>query len=58
MNNIEDIDYIIDVFNEYAQDENIKINQRSIDAVNRRIDKLYEINNKLDSMSRIRIPKY
>ena len=58
LNNIEDIDYIIDVFNEYAQDENIKINQRSIDAVNRRIDKLYEINNKLDSMSRIRIPKY
>ena len=58
LNNIEDIDYIIDAFNEYAQDENLKINQRSIDAVNRRIDKLDEINNKLDSMSRIRIPKY
>ena len=58
MNNIEDIDYIIDAFNEYAQDENLKINKRSIDAVNRRIDKLYEINNKLDSMSRIGIPKY
>ena len=58
LNNIEDIDYIIDAFNEYAQDENLKINKRSIDAVNRRINKLYEINNKLDSMSRIRIPKY
>ena len=58
LNNIEDIDYIIDAFNEYAQDENLKINKRSIDAVNRRIDKLYEINNKLDSMSRIGIPKY
>ena len=42
LNNIEDIDYIIDVFNEYAQEENYKINQRSIDAVNRRIDKLRE----------------
>ena len=42
LNNIEDIDYIINVFNEYAQDENIKINQRSIDAVNRRVDKLRE----------------
>ena len=40
LNNSEDIDYIIDVFNEYAQDENIKINKRSVDAVNRRIDKL------------------
>ena len=40
LNNSEDIDYIIDVFNEYAQDENLKINKRSIDAVNRRIDKL------------------
>lgn len=42
LNNIEDIDYIINAFNEYAQDENIKINKRSIDAVNRRIDKLRE----------------
>ena len=42
LNNSEDIDYIIDVFNEYAQDENIKINKRSIDAVNRRVDKLRE----------------
>ena len=58
LNNIEDIDDIIDAFNEYAQDENIKINKRSIDAVNRRIDKLYEINYKLDSMSKIIIPKY
>ena len=40
LNNIEDIDYIIDAFNEYTQDENLKINQRSIDAVNRRVDKL------------------
>ena len=40
MNNIEDIDYIIDAFNEYTQDENLKINKRSIDAVNRRVDKL------------------
>ena len=40
LNNIEDIDYIINAFNEYAQDENLKINKRSIDAVNRRIDKL------------------
>ena len=40
LNNIEDIDYIIDAFNEYTQDENLKINKRSIDAVNRRIDKL------------------
>ena len=40
LNNIEDIDYIINAFNEYVQDENIKINQRSIDAVNRRVDKL------------------
>ena len=58
LNNIEDIDYIINAFNEYAQDENIKINKRSIDAVNRRIDKLYDIINKLDSMPRIGIPKY
>ena len=42
LNNIEDINYIIDVFNEYAQEENYKINQRSIDAVNRRIEKLRE----------------
>ena len=40
LNNIEDIDYIIDAFNEYTQDENLKINKRSIDAVNRRIEKL------------------
>ena len=40
LNNIEDIDYIIDAFNEYVQDENLKISQRSIDAVNRRVDKL------------------
>ena len=40
LNNIEDIDYIIDAFNEYTQDENLKINKRSIDAVNRRIYKL------------------
>ena len=58
LNNIEDIDYIIDAFNEYAQDENLKINKRSIDAVNRRVDKLYEINNKLNSMSKMLIPKY
>lgn len=58
LNNIEDIDYIIDAFNEYAQEENYKINQRSIDAVNRRIYKLNEIRNKLDSMPRIGIPKY
>ena len=58
LNNIEDIDYIINAFNEYAQEENIKINKRSIDAVNRRVDKLYEIRNKLDSMSMMRIPRY
>lgn len=58
LNNIEDIDYIIDAFNEYAKEENLKFNKRSIDAVNRRIDKLYEINNKLDSISKIRVPKY
>ena len=40
LNNSEDIDYIINAFNEYVQDENLKINKRSIDAVNRRIDKL------------------
>ena len=38
LNNSEDIDYIIDAFYEYAREENI--NQRSIDAVNRRVDKL------------------
>ena len=54
LNNIEDIDYIINAFNEYAQDENIKINKRSIDAVNRRVDKLYDIISKLDSMPKIR----
>ena len=58
LNNIEDIDYIIDAFNEYVQDENLKINKRSIDAVNRRINKLYEIRNELDSMPKIGIPKY
>ena len=42
LNNIEDIDYIIDAFNEYTQDENLKINKRSIDAVNRRVNKLRE----------------
>ena len=58
LNNIEDIDYIIDAFNEYTQDENLKINKRSIDAVNRRVDKLYNIRTKLDSMPKIGIPKY
>ena len=58
LNNIEDIDYIIDAFNEYAQEENIKINKRSIDAVNRRVGKLYDIRDELDSMPRIGIPKY
>ena len=42
LNNIEDIDYIINAFNEYALDENLKINKRSIDAVNRRVNKLRE----------------
>ena len=42
LNNIEDIDYIIDAFNEYAQEDSYKINQRSIDAVNRRVEKLRE----------------
>lgn len=58
LNNIEDIDYIIDAFIEYAQDENLKINKRSIDAVNRRVNKLYEIRHELDSMPRIGRPKY
>ena len=58
LNNIEDIDYIIDVFNEYAQEENYKINQRSIDAVNRRINKLYDIRGELAIMPRIGRPKY
>ena len=58
LNNIEDIDYIIDAFNEYAQEENIKINKRSIDAVNRRVDKLYEIRHELDTMPMIRKPRY
>ena len=58
MNNIEDIDDIIDAFNEYAQDENIKINKRSIDAVNRRVNKLYEIRHELDSMSKMIRPIY
>ena len=30
------------MFNEYAQNENLKFNKRSIDAVNRRIDKLHD----------------
>ena len=51
LNNIEDIDYIIDAFNEYAEEENININQRSIDAVNRRIEKLNEIRNKLSEIN-------
>ena len=58
LNNIEDIDYIIDVFNEYAQEENYKINQRSIDAVNRRVAKLYEIRHELDSMSKMIRQRY
>ena len=58
LNNIEDIDYIIDAFNEYAQEENLKINKRSIDAVNRRVGKLYEIRSKLDSIPMIRKPRY
>ena len=58
LNNIEDIDYIINAFNEYAQEENIKINKRSIDAVDRRVDKLYEIRHKLESMPMIRKPRY
>lgn len=52
LNNIEDINYIIDAFNEYAQEENININQRSIDAVNRRLEKLYEIRNKLSEINK------
>lgn len=44
---VEDIHYIIDVFYEYCEDENININKRSIDAVNRRVDKLYQIENQL-----------
>ena len=58
LNNIDDIDYIINAFNEYAQEENININKRSIDAVDRRIDKLYEIRHKLESMPMIRKPQY
>ena len=58
LNNIEDIDYIIDAFYEYAQEENININQRSIDAVNRRVNKLYEIRGELDSMSKLVRPLY
>ena len=58
LNNIEDIDYIINAFYEYAQDENLKINKRSIDAVNRRVDKLYDIISKLDSMSKMIKPRY
>ena len=54
LNNEEDINYIINVFYNYAQDENIDMNQRSIYAVNRRVYKLYEIYNKLDSIDRIR----
>ena len=52
LNNTEDIDYIVDVFNEYAQEENININQRSIEAVNRRVDKLNEIRNKLSEINK------
>ena len=52
LNNIEDIDYIIDAFNEYAQEENININQRSIEAVKRRVDKLNEIRNKLSEINK------
>ena len=52
LNNIEDIDYIINAFNEYALDENLKINKRSIDAVQRRVDKLYEIRNKLSEINK------
>ena len=58
LNNIEDIDYIIDAFKEYVQDENLKINKRSIDAVNRRVEKLYDIRHELDSMPMIRKPGY
>ena len=58
LNNIEDIDYIIDAFNEYAREEIYKINQRSIDAVNRRINKLYDIRGELATMPRIERPKY
>ena len=58
LNNIDDIDYIINAFNEYAQEENIKINKRSIDAVDRRVDKLYEIRHKLESIPMIRKPRY
>ena len=52
LNNTEDIDYIVDAFNEYAQEENININQRSIEAVNRRVDKLNEIRNKLSEINK------
>ena len=58
LNNIEDIDYIIDAFKEYTQDENLKINKRSIDAVDRRVDKLYDIRSKLDSMPKMIKPRY
>ena len=58
LNNIEDIDYIIDAFNEYAQEENLQINKRSIDAVNRRVNKLYDIRHELDSMPMIRKSQY
>ena len=56
LNSIDDIDYIIDTFNEYAQEENLQINKRSIDAVDRRVDKLYEIRHKLESIPMIRKP--
>ena len=52
LNNEEDVDYIIGVFYNYAQDEEIIINQRSIDAVNRRVDKFYEIRNKLEEINK------
>ena len=52
LNNEEDIDYIFGVFLNYAQDENIDIKQRSIDAVIRRVDKLDEIRDKLSEINK------
>ena len=52
LNNEEDIDYIFGVFFNYAQDENIDIKQRSIDAVIRRVDKLDEIRNELSEINK------
>ena len=54
LNNIEDIDYIIDAFYEYAQRRKININQRSIDAVNRRVDKLRKFES--DNAAWLKIP--